>query len=355
MRLGRFVSSALLAAALLPAVASAGTKLLRFPDVHGDQVVFCYGGDLWTASTAGGTATRLTAHPGVELFAQVLARRRAGSPSPASTTATSRSTSCPPTGGEPRQLTFYPARGPLPPRWGYDNQVYGWTPDGTGVLFRSLRDADGGRTENALYTVAARRRPARAAADADARAPATSRPTASASSTRRCSATSAPGSATRAAGRRTSTLRPRDRARSSRSRRACAPSATRCGSATRSTSSPTATARSTSTASTSPSKAVDAAHALEGHGTCAGRARTTAGQIVYELDGELARLRRGDRRDPAARRSACPTTASTAARRASRRPSRSRTSSSRPRASARCSWRAATSSRCRSRRARRAT
>ncbi|MCA8974183.1 MAG: PD40 domain-containing protein, partial [Planctomycetes bacterium] len=56
-------------------------------------------------------------------------------------------------GGEPRQLTWYPANGPLPDRWGYDNQVYGWAPDGTAVLFRSLRDAwttAAGR----LYTVA---------------------------------------------------------------------------------------------------------------------------------------------------------------------------------------------------------
>lgn len=30
------------------------TKLLRFPDVYGDKVVFTYGGDLWLASTSGG-------------------------------------------------------------------------------------------------------------------------------------------------------------------------------------------------------------------------------------------------------------------------------------------------------------
>ena len=46
----------------------------------------------------------------------------------------------PAAGGAPRQLTFYPARGPFPPRWGYDNQVYGWSNDGKRVLFRSLRD-----------------------------------------------------------------------------------------------------------------------------------------------------------------------------------------------------------------------
>src|ERR1700745_1720224 len=48
----------------------AQTKLLRFPDVHGDKVVFTYGGDLWLAATSGGLASRLTAHPGLELFAK---------------------------------------------------------------------------------------------------------------------------------------------------------------------------------------------------------------------------------------------------------------------------------------------
>ncbi len=150
MRFGRTFSTALLAAALVPAAVSAGTKLLRFPDVHGDQVVFSYGGDLWKASTAGGLATRLTAHPGVELFAKF-------SPDGRSIAFTGQYDGdeqvyvIPAEGGEPRQLTFYPAAGPLPPRWGYDNQVYGWTPDGTGVLYRAVSDADGGRTENSLF------------------------------------------------------------------------------------------------------------------------------------------------------------------------------------------------------------
>src|SRR6187402_3370147 len=53
--------------------ASAQTRLLRFPDIHGDKVVFTYAGDLWTASVSvgiGGAATRLTAHPGLEQFAR---------------------------------------------------------------------------------------------------------------------------------------------------------------------------------------------------------------------------------------------------------------------------------------------
>jgi len=128
------------------------TKLLRFPDIAGDNVVFCYGGDLWQASTEGGTASRLTAHVGQELFPKY-------SPDGKWIAFTGQYDGdeqvyvMPSTGGIPKQLTYYPAAGPLPPRWGYDHQVYGWSPDGKKVLFRSLRDADGGKTLTALYTV----------------------------------------------------------------------------------------------------------------------------------------------------------------------------------------------------------
>ena len=125
----------------LPAVAddTASTKLLRFPDLHGDQVVFTYAGDLWLASDQGGTARRLTSHPGVELFPKF-------SPDGRHVAFTGQYEGdeqvyvVPAAGGEPRQLTFYPANGPLPPRWGYDHQVMGWSPDGASVLFRSFRD-----------------------------------------------------------------------------------------------------------------------------------------------------------------------------------------------------------------------
>lgn len=124
----------------LTVTVSAQTKLLRFPDIHGDKVVFTYGGDLWIASTSGGTATRLTTHPGVEVFAKF-------SPDGKWIAFTGQYDGdeqvyiVPATGGEPKQLTYYPARGPLSPRWGYDNQVYGWSNDGKSVVFRSLRDS----------------------------------------------------------------------------------------------------------------------------------------------------------------------------------------------------------------------
>src|SRR5437763_5129354 len=129
----------LVATLVLVCSVQAQTKLLRFPDVHGDKIVFTYGGDLWLASTSGGLATRLTAHPGLELFAKF-------SPDGQWIAFTGQYDGdeqvyvIPVTGGVPRQLTYYPARGPLPPRWGYDNQVYGWSNDGKRVLFRSLRD-----------------------------------------------------------------------------------------------------------------------------------------------------------------------------------------------------------------------
>ena len=141
----------LTAALGLAGEAAAQTKLLRFPDIHGDKVVFTYAGDLWTAPSTGGLATRLTAHPGLEMFAKF-------SPDGKWIAFTGQYDGdeqvyvIPAAGGVPKQLTFYTARGPLPPRWGYDNQVYGWTPDGKSVFFRSLRDG-WDLADSRIYTV----------------------------------------------------------------------------------------------------------------------------------------------------------------------------------------------------------
>lgn len=132
--------------------ANAQTKLLRFPDLHNDQVVFTYAGDLWKAPSTGGTASRLTAHPGLEIFAKF-------SPDGNWIAFTGQYDGdeqvyvVPASGGIPKQLTFYPSRGPLPARWGYDHVVMGWTPDSKSIVFRSFRDyfsVGDGR----LYTVA---------------------------------------------------------------------------------------------------------------------------------------------------------------------------------------------------------
>ena len=149
--LARFSVALPLVLACLAAPSPAQTKLLRFPDIRGETIAFCYAGDLWSAPAGGGTASRLTAHEGLELFPKF-------SPDGQWIAFTGQYDGdeqvyvIPAAGGVPRQLTWYPARGPLPPRWGYDNQVYGWTKDSKRVLFRSMRD---GWTyaETHLYTV----------------------------------------------------------------------------------------------------------------------------------------------------------------------------------------------------------
>src|SRR5580693_2116829 len=149
----RHVHATFVAAALALSLAphAAGTKLLRFPNVWHDRVVFSYAGDLWTVGAQGGTATRLTSAPGLELFAKF-------SPDGRFIAFTGQYSGdeqvyvIPAEGGAPQQLTFYPAPGPLADRWGFDNQVYGWTPDGTAILFRSARDGYM-VTDSKLYTV----------------------------------------------------------------------------------------------------------------------------------------------------------------------------------------------------------
>ena len=151
-----FLAALLLAA---PGAVLAQTRLLRFPDIHGDRVAFTYGGDIWTAPATGGVATHLTTHPGLELFPKF-------SPDGRWIAFTGQYDGdeqvyvIPAGGGVPRQLTFYPAA-VLDPWDGYDNQVMGWTPDGASVLFWSTREADGVTSAGALYTVGLEGGPAR--------------------------------------------------------------------------------------------------------------------------------------------------------------------------------------------------
>ncbi|MGA2533988.1 MAG: PDZ domain-containing protein [Candidatus Aminicenantales bacterium] len=138
MKTARWV---LTAAALLPLLISpasgwaqtapsGSTRLLRYPDIWRDQVVFVYAGDLWTASTSGGPARRLTAHPGDELYPKF-------SPDGKWIAFTGQYDGnndvdvIPAGGGEPRRLTFHPA----------NDMVLGWSPDGR-ILFRSNRASD---------------------------------------------------------------------------------------------------------------------------------------------------------------------------------------------------------------------
>jgi tricorn protease len=51
-----------------PLQAQEEARLLRFPAIHGNQVVFSYGGNLYTVPARGGIARRLTSHEGYEMF-----------------------------------------------------------------------------------------------------------------------------------------------------------------------------------------------------------------------------------------------------------------------------------------------
>ena len=102
--------------------------LMRYADVHGDQIVFTYEDDLWLASTAGGEARRITRHAGIERNAKF-------SPDGTRIAFTAEYDGgrdvyvMDLAGGAPVRLTFHPAH----------DRVVDWHPDGQHVLFRSKR------------------------------------------------------------------------------------------------------------------------------------------------------------------------------------------------------------------------
>jgi tricorn protease len=114
-------------------------RLLRFPDVSKDKIAFSYGGDLWLVSKGGGTAQRITSHPGQELFAKF-------SPDGKWIAFTGQYDGnynvylMPAEGGDPKQLTFHPGGGHLNERMGIHNEVITWTPDSKRIVFLSRRD-----------------------------------------------------------------------------------------------------------------------------------------------------------------------------------------------------------------------
>ncbi|MCZ7555082.1 MAG: S41 family peptidase [Bacteroidia bacterium] len=115
-----------------------GKRLLRFPDIHRDAVVFVHAGDIYTVSANGGTARQLTSHEGQELFPKFSPDGKWIAFS-AEYSGSRQIYVMPSEGGTPRQLTWYNDAGVMPPRGGFDHQVLGWTPDGTRILFRANR------------------------------------------------------------------------------------------------------------------------------------------------------------------------------------------------------------------------
>ncbi|MBT3422783.1 MAG: protease [Bacteroidetes bacterium] len=59
----------LIVVSITSAIAQEEARLMRFPSIHGNQVVFSYAGDLFSANTQDGQAKKLTNHVGYEMFA----------------------------------------------------------------------------------------------------------------------------------------------------------------------------------------------------------------------------------------------------------------------------------------------
>ena len=111
-------------------------RLLRFPAIHGNRLVFTYAGDLYTAPSSGGIARRLTSHAGYEMFARF-------SPNGKWIAFTGQYDGntevylMPADGGEPKRLTYTAtlSRDDVSDRMGPNNIVMGWKDDRT-VVFR---------------------------------------------------------------------------------------------------------------------------------------------------------------------------------------------------------------------------
>jgi tricorn protease len=129
----------LIAAIVGPVVRAAEARLLRFPAVHGSQIVFGYAGDLYTVPANGGVARRLTSHEGYEMFPRF-------SPDGKQLAFTGQYDGntevylMPAQGGVPRRLTYTATidRDDVSDRMGPNNIVLTWR-DARTVIYRSRR------------------------------------------------------------------------------------------------------------------------------------------------------------------------------------------------------------------------
>jgi tricorn protease len=115
------------------------TRLLRFPTIHGNRIVFTYAGDLYTVATPGGVARRLTSDVGFEMFARFSPDGKwlAFTGQYDGNTEVYLMSS---DGGVPKRLTWTATLGrdDVSDRMGPNNLVIGWKDD-SHVLFRSRR------------------------------------------------------------------------------------------------------------------------------------------------------------------------------------------------------------------------
>ena len=129
------------------------TRLLRFPTIHGNHVVFTYAGDLYTVAATGGIARKLTSDIGYETFARF-------SPDGKTIAFTAQYDgntevyTIPAQGGVPMRITYTATLGrdDIADRMGPNNLVMGWKHDNKNIVFRT-RKKSFNSFNGSLYTV----------------------------------------------------------------------------------------------------------------------------------------------------------------------------------------------------------
>ena len=149
------ILSAILLSLVVPVLLMAAdeVRLLRFPAIHGEQVVFTYAGDLYTVHVKGGIARKLTNDTGYEMFARF-------SPDGKTVAFTAQYDgntevyTMPSEGGIPKRLTYTATldRDDVGDRMGPNNIVMTWKADNKHVVFRS-RMTTYNPFNGSLYTV----------------------------------------------------------------------------------------------------------------------------------------------------------------------------------------------------------
>lgn len=114
------------------------TRLLRFPDIHHDKVVFVYAGDIYIADINTGKANRLTSHPGQEAFPK-FSRNGEKIAFSAEFSGSRQVFIMNNDGSDLKQLTWYNDVGPMPPRGGFDYRILDFSPDDQKILVRANR------------------------------------------------------------------------------------------------------------------------------------------------------------------------------------------------------------------------
>ncbi len=135
----RFIGSVFLLMAMCSLAFSQEARLLRFPAIHGNQIVLTYAGDLYTVAATGGVARKITNNVGYEMFARF-------SPDGKWLAFTGQYDgnteiyTMPSEGGVPQRLTYTATLGrdDVSDRMGPNNIVMTWR-DEKSIIYRSRR------------------------------------------------------------------------------------------------------------------------------------------------------------------------------------------------------------------------